>query len=150
MATKKHNLSQFDSPLPSAAEMRFGIVVAEWNREVTEALLEGAVRTLRAAGCPDLNIQIKYVPGTFELALGAQFFAEYTDVDAVIALGCVIQGAAYAPYANAGTGFGLNNVDRRIRLYYDQEEGLSIESGPEGTRVSFRVPRKTREEIVDG
>ena len=36
--------------------------------------------------------QIKYVPGTFELALGAQFFAEYTDVDAVIALGCVIQG----------------------------------------------------------
>jgi len=92
MATKKHNLSQFDSPLPSAAEMRFGIVVAEWNREVTEALLEGAVRTLRAAGCPDLNIQIKYVPGTFELALGAQFFAEYTDVDAVIALGCVIQG----------------------------------------------------------
>ena len=87
MATKNHNLSQFDSPLPSAAEMRFGIVVAEWNREVTEALLEGAVRTLRAAGCPDLNIQIKYVPGTFELALGAQFFAEYTDVDGVIVLG---------------------------------------------------------------
>ena len=92
MATKNHNLSKFDSPLPSAADMRFGIVVAEWNREVTEALLEGAVRTLRAAGCPDLNIQIKYVPGTFELALGAQFFAEYTDVDAVIVLGCVIQG----------------------------------------------------------
>ena len=92
MATRHHNLSQFDAPLPSAADMRFGIVVAEWNREITEALLEGAVRTLRAAGCPDMNIQIKYVPGTFELALGAQFFAEYTDVDAVIALGCVIQG----------------------------------------------------------
>ena len=90
MATKNHNLSKFDSPLPSAADMRFGIVVAEWNREVTEALLEGAVRTLRAAGCPDMNIQVKYVPGTFELSLGAQFFAEYTDVDAVIALGCVI------------------------------------------------------------
>ena len=69
MATKNHNLSQFDSPLPSAADMRFGIVVAEWNREVTEALLEGAVRTLRSAGCPDINIQIKYVPGTFELSL---------------------------------------------------------------------------------
>ena len=41
MATKNHNLSKFDSPLPSAADMRFGIVVAEWNREVTEALLEG-------------------------------------------------------------------------------------------------------------
>ncbi len=97
MATKNHNLSKFDSPLPSAADMRFGIVVAEWNREVTEALLEGAVRTLRAAGCPDLNIQIKYVPGTFELALGAQFFAEYTDVDAVIALGLRHPGR-YAPF----------------------------------------------------
>ena len=92
MATRNHNLSKFDTLLPSAEDMRFGIVVAEWNREVTEALLEGAVRTLRAAGCPDMNIQIKYVPGTFELSLGAQFFAEYTDVDAVIALGCVIQG----------------------------------------------------------
>ena len=92
MATKNRNFSTFDAPLPSAEEMRFGIVVAEWNREVTEALLEGAVRTLRNAGCPDLNIQIKYVPGAFELALGAQFFAEYTDVDAVIALGCVVQG----------------------------------------------------------
>ena len=59
---------------------------------MTEALLSGDVRTLRAAGCSEHDIQIKYVPGTFELSLGAQFFAEYTDVDAVIALGCVIQG----------------------------------------------------------
>ena len=92
MATRTHNLSKFDSPLPSAADMRFGIVVAEWNPEVTEGLLSGAVHTLRSAGCPEHNIQIKYVPGTFELSLGAQFFAEYTDVDAVIALGCVVQG----------------------------------------------------------
>lgn len=92
MATKHHNLSQLNAPLPSAEEMKFGIVVAEWNSEVTEGLLNGAVRTLRSAGCPDHNIQIKYVPGTFELSLGAQFFAEYTDVDAVIVLGCVIQG----------------------------------------------------------
>ena len=47
---------------------------------------------MRKAGCAEHNILIKYVPGTFELTLGAQFFAEYTDVDAVIALGCVIQG----------------------------------------------------------
>ncbi len=92
MAIKKKDLSQFDSPLPAADDMKFGIVVSEWNREVTEALLTGAVRTLRAAGCAEHNILIKYVPGTFELPLGAQFYAEYTDVDAVIALGCVIQG----------------------------------------------------------
>ena len=115
MATKNHNLSKFDSPLPSAADMRFGIVVAEWNREVTEALLEGAVRTLRAAGCPDMNIQIKYVPGTFELSLGAQFFAEYTDVDAVIALGCVIQGDTrhfdFMPGRDAGHHAAANPME---------------------------------------
>ena len=91
MQEKKRNLSQFNS-VPPAYDMRFGIVVAEWNAEVTESLLKGAVQTLRKAGCADHNILIKYVPGTFELPLGAQFFAEYTDVDAVIALGCVIQG----------------------------------------------------------
>ncbi|MBR5850721.1 MAG: 6,7-dimethyl-8-ribityllumazine synthase [Alistipes sp.] len=111
MATRHHNLSQLDAPLPSAADMRFGIVVAEWNREITEALLEGAVRTLRAAGCPDVNIQIKFVPGTFELALGAQFFAEYTDVDAVIALGCVIQGdTRHFDYVCQGVTQGITQL----------------------------------------
>lgn len=47
-------------------------------------------------------------------------------------------------------GFGLGNVDQRIRLYYGQDEGLSIQSGPGGTCVSFRVPCKTREDILDG
>ena len=91
MATNLHNLSEI-GVLPSASEMKFGIVVAEWNDLVTEGLLKGAVKTLRDAGCDEQNILIKYVPGTFELSLGAQFFAEYTDVDAVVVLGCVIQG----------------------------------------------------------
>lgn len=69
MATKHHNLSQLNSALPAADEMKFGIVVAEWNSDVTERLLSGAVNTLRGAGCPEHNIQIKYVPGTFELSL---------------------------------------------------------------------------------
>lgn len=92
MATKNKNLSVFDSALPSAEGMRFGIVVSEWNTQVTEGLLAGAVKTLKECGCLEHDIIIKYVPGTFELALGAQFFAEYTEVDAVITLGCVIQG----------------------------------------------------------
>jgi 6,7-dimethyl-8-ribityllumazine synthase len=91
MATKHRNISR-EQRLPSAEDMKFGIVVSEWNEQVTEALLSGCVRTLRESGCADHNIQIKYVPGSFELPLGAQFFAEYTDVDAVIVLGCVIQG----------------------------------------------------------
>ena len=89
MATIHRNLSRLDPQLPSAADMKFGIVVSQWNPQITGALLEGAVRTLRAAGCEEQNIIVKEVPGTFELALGAQYFAEYTDVDGVIVLGCV-------------------------------------------------------------
>ncbi len=92
MATKHRNLSNNGDRIPSAQDMRFGVVVSEWNEQVTDGLLAGCVRTLKASGCQDHNIQIKYVPGSFELPLGAQFFAEYTDVDAVIVLGCVIQG----------------------------------------------------------
>ena len=92
MASNLKNLSVFDRPVPSAAEMSFGIVVAEWNHAITSALLDVAIATLRAAGCPEEKISVKWVPGTFELAMGAQYFAEYTNVDAVIVLGCVIQG----------------------------------------------------------
>lgn len=77
--------------LPAADEMAFGIVVSESNGEITGMMLEEAVRTLREAGCPELNIQIKYVPELFDLAMGAQFFAEYTDVDAVLMIGCRIR-----------------------------------------------------------
>ena len=44
-------------------------------------------------------------------------------------------------------GFGLRNVDMRIRLYYEKKTGLAIQSGPEGTEVSFVIPVRTREDI---
>ncbi len=107
MSDKKRNLSQFNS-IPRADDMRFGIVVSEWNGEITEALLKAAVQTLRKAGCGEHNILIKYVPGTFELPLGAQFFAQYTDVDAVIVLGCVIQGETrHFDYVCSGATQGI-------------------------------------------
>ena len=87
------NLSVYDpKKVPDAAEMRFGIVVSDWNQEVTWSLLEGAVNTLKKHGAKNKNIIVKHVPGSFELTLGAQFLAEYDDLDAVICLGCVIQG----------------------------------------------------------
>lgn len=55
--------------------------------------------------------------------------------------------ASVAP--DEGGGFGLRNVDTRIRLYYHQDEGLMIASGQSGTLVSFSVPLKSREEIAD-
>jgi len=93
MATSLKNLSDYDvKSVGSAANMKFGIVVAEWNREVTDALAEGAIKTLLKHGANEENILKKYVPGSVELTLGGQYLAEYTDVDAIICLGCVIQG----------------------------------------------------------
>ncbi len=87
------DLSQYHSEtIPAADKMRFGIVVSEWNRDITSALAEGAVNTLKKHGAREENIRVKYVPGSFELPLGALFFAEMEDVNAVLLLGCVIQG----------------------------------------------------------
>ncbi len=78
--------------IPSAKGMVFGIVVSEWNSDITGELLDGAYNTLIEHGCSKKDITVKHVPGSFELPLGAQFLFEYTEVDAVICLGCVIQG----------------------------------------------------------
>jgi 6,7-dimethyl-8-ribityllumazine synthase len=91
MATR--NLSEYDrNSVPDGNGMKFGIVVSEWNYEVTGELANGAVETLKKHGVQDEDISVRHVPGSFELTLGGQFFAEYTDVDAVILLGCIIQG----------------------------------------------------------
>ena len=93
MATRLKNLSKYEAQdIPKADKMTFGIVVSEWNNEITNALLNGAVDTLKAHGAKEKNITIKYVPGSFELTLGAQFLFKLKNVDAVICLGCVIQG----------------------------------------------------------
>ena len=111
MATKLKNLSLFSSDIPSAEGMKFGIVVAEWNWKITGALLSGAVTLLRRQGCREEDIVVRRVPGTFELSVAAQFFAEYTDVDAVIVLGCVIQGETrHFDYICQGVTQGVTQV----------------------------------------
>ena len=93
MATALKNLSDYDpNKIPSAAEMHFGIVVSSYNEEITGALLEGAYNTLIKHGALKENIWIKTVPGGFELTKGAQYMVDFAPVDAVICLGCVIQG----------------------------------------------------------
>ena len=93
MATINHNLSEYDSnSVPNASEMRFGIVVSEWNHLITGNLLKGAVNTLKKHDVKDENLFIESVPGSFELSFGAKCLAESNDLDAVILLGCVIRG----------------------------------------------------------
>lgn len=71
---------------------RFAIVVAEWNEDITEALYQGAVSSLIEHGVKKANIIRKNVPGSFELSLGGLWMAKEKSIDAVICLGCVIQG----------------------------------------------------------
>jgi 6,7-dimethyl-8-ribityllumazine synthase len=93
MSSSDKNLSTFEgTPVPDASPYRFGIVYAEWNSAITHALKEGAITTLVNNGAKEKNIIVKSVPGSFELTLGAQFLAEQGSVDAIICLGCVIQG----------------------------------------------------------
>jgi len=70
----------------------FAIVVAEWNNEITEPLFDGAYHALLELGAKKENIIRKNVPGSFELPLGAQLMAEKKNIDAVICIGCIIQG----------------------------------------------------------
>jgi len=87
------DLSAYDPEgIPDASDMKFGIVVADWNRDVTWKLLEGAEQILRKHGTHEDSIIIKHVPGSFELTSGAKFLAKYYDLNAVICLGCVIKG----------------------------------------------------------
>ncbi len=94
MATQYQNLSEYDpTTVPDASMMRFGIVVSEWNTDITKALLKGAYETLVKHGVREENILVKYVPGAFELTFGAKVMYEtQEDLDAIIGLGCIIRG----------------------------------------------------------
>ena len=93
MASTIKNLSTFiDSDLPDITSKKFGLVVSEWNVEITHALMSGALETLLKYGAKKENIIIRSVPGSFELTLGAQTLAQDQHIDAVLCLGCVIQG----------------------------------------------------------
>ena len=93
MATALHHLSDYDvQSVPDASNMCFGVVVSEWNTEITSALLDGTVKTLEKHGCLPENIHVKTVPGSFELVYGAQQMTKNDGFDAVIILGSVIRG----------------------------------------------------------
>ena len=93
MATSGKNLSHYNREnVPQADELRFGLVVSQWNSEITEALYEGAYETLLSCGAKESNITRLNVPGSFELVFGSKKLIEKNQPDAVIAIGSVIRG----------------------------------------------------------
>ncbi len=93
MATANRNLSDYNKDfVPNGADYKIGIVVSEWNENITLNLLEGAKEALLANGVPVKNIHVHFVPGAFELPLGAKLLLDSMFLDGIVAIGCVIQG----------------------------------------------------------
>jgi len=144
MASSLKNLSDYDpADIPDGASMKFGIVVSEWNEEITAALLEGTLSTLSKHGVKQENIQIRTVPGSFELPFGARVLAEQFTPNAVICLGCVIQGETrHFDYICQGVTYGITelNLDYDIPFIFgvltteDPQQALDRAGGKHGNK----------------
>ena len=118
MASFLHNLSDYDiHSVPDATGMRVGLVVSEWNDKITGALLNAACQTLIKHGVREEDITVKPVPGSFELVYGAARFVNSGQVDAVIAIGCVIRGdTPHFDYICQGATQGLADLNREGKI----------------------------------
>lgn len=121
MATALHNLSEYDfTKIPDASNMCFGIVVAEWNPEITGALLDGAVKHSKTWSS-HREYPCKTVPGSFELIYGAHQMVLNGGYDAVIILGSVIRGETpHFDYICEGVTYGIArlNATQEIPVIY--------------------------------
>ncbi|MBP9579423.1 MAG: 6,7-dimethyl-8-ribityllumazine synthase [Porphyromonadaceae bacterium] len=117
MATAYQNLSAYDfDSIPDASDMTIGIVVSEWNTNITEKLLIGAINTLEKHGVKPENIITRRVPGSFELTFGAKRLAESKELNAIIILGCVVKGdTPHFDYVCSGVTQGITELN----LMYD-------------------------------
>ena len=112
MASALKNLSEYnEKKLASAKEMSFGIVVADWNAEITHALYQACYDTLTKHGAAPDAIHTIQVPGAFELPGGARLLIKSKNPDAVICIGCVIKGeTSHNEYINNAVAMGLTQL----------------------------------------
>ncbi len=151
MATSLHNLSDYDpEKIPDASNMCFGIVVAEWNPEITGALLEGAVKTLEKHGALPENIHVKTVPGSFELIYGAHQMTLNGGYDAIIILGSVIRGETpHFDYICQGVTYGIARINGKSerRVLYGRLTSNDLQQAKD--RSGGRLGNKGDECAID-
>ncbi len=118
MASTQKNLSDYSQKgVSDISNKKFALVVSEWNTDVTESLYAGAIQTLKENGAHKENLIRVDVPGSFELSLGAQKMAQREEIDAVICIGCVIQGETkHFDFICDAVAHGITNVS----LKYDK------------------------------
>jgi len=113
MASKNKSLSEYTKTnIQDAKNLKFAVVVSEWNTEITQALADGVYETLIKHKVKESNIITQFVPGSFELPLAASFFAETGEYDAIICIGCVIQGETrHFEFICDAVAHGIMNVN---------------------------------------
>ena len=118
MATANKNLSVYDkTTIPNAKDLRFGIVVSEWNTEITEGLFNGAQEALLDCGAKSENIIRWDVPGSFELTFGCKKMLVKEKVDAIIAIGSVIKGETkHFDFVCSATAQGIKDLNVQYNI----------------------------------
>ncbi|HJX70813.1 MAG TPA: 6,7-dimethyl-8-ribityllumazine synthase [Bacteroidales bacterium] len=118
MATSMKNLSDYNPDIiPSATGMQFGIVVSEWNHEITGLLLKGVMDTLSRHHAHKNHITVKHVPGSFELTSGAKMLADTGRFDGIICIGCIIRGETpHFDYICQGVTQGITWLNLQYRI----------------------------------
>ena len=118
MATKYQNLSKYNAELMPDKEILanqiYAIVVADWNPQITHAMLRGAIETLEEVGVMLENIHSIHVPGTFELSYAAKQLMSFDKYNAIITIGCVIQGdTPHFDYVCESVTHGITELNLR-------------------------------------
>ncbi|MEB8329594.1 6,7-dimethyl-8-ribityllumazine synthase [Flavobacteriaceae bacterium KMM 6897] len=155
MATANKNLSEYDkATIPNAKNFRFGIVVSEWNSEITEGLFNGAMEALLDCGATKENIVRWNVPGSFELIFGSKKIITTQNVDAVIAIGSVIQGETkHFDFVCSATAQGIKDLnvitdtpvifcvltDNNLQQAIDRSGGVHGNKGSEAAIAAIKM-----------
>ena len=144
MATNLKNLSNYDpSEVPDGSEFSFGIIVSEYNSDITFSLRDACVKTLLAHNVSAENITVDYAPGAFELPVAAQSLYFGTMCDAVIVLGCVIKGDTdHDIYINQAVSQGIMNLGIELDMPFifgllttnDHQQAVDRAGGKHGNK----------------
>jgi len=145
MASHLKNLSDFShTSIPNGSAFKIAIIVAEWNAKITGALYDGALQTLLKHGVKEDNIYTAAVPGSFELTAAAEIFLNrQPDLDAVICLGCVIQGdTKHFDFICDAVAHGITNISIKhskpvifgVLTTNNEEQALDRAGGKHGNK----------------
>ncbi len=155
MATANKNLSHYDkNTIPNAKGFRFGIVVSEWNSNITEGLYNGAMEALLENDVNEADIIRWDVPGSFELIYGSKRMIQTQEVDAVIAIGSVIQGETkHFDFVCEGVAQGIKDLnvqtdvpvifcvltDNNLQQAIDRSGGVHGNKGTEAAVAAIKM-----------